>query len=166
LNTHLNAFYLQTLWGLVGIGPPHEEATDAIAADSSAALGFRRSGRRYTSSQPLPDLEDRLAFPIQHDRRTPPYNGECPNTLSMGIEVPTGAMGLYRRIRHYRPPPLRGGGGAHNHQHYHLHRCSGDKRDPHHHAGGFGSHSHGPFHILYPQLDRHIHILPIQPPGH
>jgi hypothetical protein len=34
--------------------------------------------REYTSSHPLPDLEDRLVFPIRHDRRIPPYNDETP----------------------------------------------------------------------------------------
>jgi hypothetical protein len=78
LNTHPNAFYPQTLGDFVGIGTPHKDPTDATATDSPAALGPRRSGREYTSSHPLPDLEDRLVLPIQHDRRTPLYNGEAP----------------------------------------------------------------------------------------
>jgi len=60
----------------VGIGTPHDGATDATTADSSAALGLRHPGRGYTSSQPLSDLEEILVFPIQCDGRTSPYNGE------------------------------------------------------------------------------------------
>ena len=62
----------------MGIGTQYEEATDATASDSSTALGPRHPSRGYTSSQPLPDLEDIPVFAIQHDIRTSPFNGEAP----------------------------------------------------------------------------------------
>jgi len=63
-------------------------------------------------------------------------------------------------------PTPGGGGGTHPHQHYYLYRCCGDGRDPHRHAGGTSSHTHGPFHIFYPRLDMHIRRFHIQPPNH
>ena len=62
----------------MGIGTPHEEITSATVAVSPAALGTRHRGRGYTSSQPLPDLEDIQVFPIHHTRRTSPFIGEAP----------------------------------------------------------------------------------------
>jgi hypothetical protein len=47
-------------------------------ADSPAALGSRRGGQDYTSSQPLPDLEDTPVFPIQHSRWSSPFIGVAP----------------------------------------------------------------------------------------
>ena len=47
----------------------------ATVADTHAALGPRHQGRGYTSSQPLPAMED---IPIQHDMRTSPFSGVAP----------------------------------------------------------------------------------------
>jgi len=62
----------------MGIGTPHEEATATIVTDSPAALGSRRGGRGYTSSQPLLDLQDIAVFPIQHSRWSSPFIGVAP----------------------------------------------------------------------------------------
>jgi len=70
-----------------------------------------------------------------------------PGTLPMGAEGHTGIVGFHRRLRHNRPLSPRGVGGAHSLEQYHLHRCYWNKRDPHHHAGGAGSHTHGSYQI-------------------
>ena len=59
------------------IGTLCKKATAAATTDSRLALGPKHSGRGYTSSQPLPDLQDIPVFPIQHARRTSPFNGEA-----------------------------------------------------------------------------------------
>ena len=103
----------------MGIGAPHEDTTTVTAADSPAALGSRHWSRGYTSTQPLPDLEDMPVFPIQYARRTSPLlHWRGPGTLSMGTEVPTGTLGLYRRLRNKRPPVQFIGCTRLNHRHH------------------------------------------------
>jgi hypothetical protein len=58
LDTYPHISHPQTPVDPMGIGTPHEEATAATVADSPDALGTRQRGRGYTSSQPLPDIED------------------------------------------------------------------------------------------------------------
>ncbi len=78
LNTHPNASYPQIPGGPGGIGTTYEDAPIATATDSPAAFVPRHPGRGYTSSQPLPNMEDRPVLPIHQDRRTSPYHGEAP----------------------------------------------------------------------------------------
>jgi len=78
LDTHPNTSHPQTPGEPMGIGTPHEEATAATIADSPVALGTRQRSRGYTSSQPLPDMEDIPVFPVQHAKKTSPFIGEAP----------------------------------------------------------------------------------------
>ena len=50
----------------------------AAAADIPTALGSRRHGQGYTSSQPLLDTEGIPVFPIQHARMTISFNRVAP----------------------------------------------------------------------------------------
>jgi len=63
----------------VGIDILYEEAPAMTATDSPATFEPRHPGRRYTSSQPLPDLVDIPVFPTQHDRGATPLRGETPS---------------------------------------------------------------------------------------
>ena len=73
-----NTPHLQTLGKSVKLGTPYEKTMAATAADTPTALGPHHQGQRHTSSQPLPDMEDIPVFPIQHARRTSPFNGVAP----------------------------------------------------------------------------------------
>ena len=93
---------------------------------------FRQVPRIYLPpSAPGSGGQNRLPHPTRET--DPSLQRRGPDTLSMRTEVPTGAMGPYRRLRHYRPPPLRGGGGAHTHQqsniNIYIDRRSGDRRE-------------------------------------
>ena len=50
----------------------------AAAVDTPAAFGPRHQGHGYTSSQPLPGMEDIPVFPIQHAKKTNYFNGDAP----------------------------------------------------------------------------------------
>ena len=87
-------------------------------------------------------------------------------TIPMGAEVPTGTVGLHRRIRHYRSPPPMGGGDTYFHQHYHLHRCHGDGKNPHHNAGRTGRNIYRAHNVRCARLDMHLYGFSIQPSSH
>ena len=53
-------------------------ATNITTADSPTTYEPRQLGRGYTSSQPLPELEDTSVFPYQHGGWVSPSNGEAP----------------------------------------------------------------------------------------
>ena len=48
--------------------------------------GPRHSGRGYTSSQPLPDLENIPVFPTQHARWVTPLSGEAPTPYPWALK--------------------------------------------------------------------------------
>ena len=81
LDSHPNAPHTQ-LGESAGACTPHTEDTATIVADPLAAFGSRRGSRGYTSSQPLPDLEDAPVFPIQHTKRSSPFLRVAPAPFS------------------------------------------------------------------------------------
>jgi len=78
MDTHPNTSHPQILGEPVEIGAPHGKSKAATVVDSPTTLGTIHRGRGYTSSQPLPDLNDTPVFPIQQARRTSPFHGEAP----------------------------------------------------------------------------------------
>jgi hypothetical protein len=78
LDTHSYAPYPTQLRKPEGIGIPHEVATTIAKADSTATYESRHMSRGYTSSHPLPELEDTHVFPSQHAGWASPSTGEAP----------------------------------------------------------------------------------------
>jgi len=64
--------------GSCGNRHPTQGSHGRYCSGLTRRIGAPIPRRRYTSSQPHPDLEDRPVFLIQHDRRTSPCNGEAP----------------------------------------------------------------------------------------
>ncbi len=128
----------------------------------------RHLGRGYTSSPPLPNLENTPVFPPQPEGRSSPSSGEAPTPYPWAPKF-LPEQWVYTDGSDITGHPRLGAAVVHipTSTTIYIDAATGrDGRNPHRHAGGIGSHTYGPFHILYPQLDRHIHRLPIQSPSH
>jgi len=78
LDTHLPSTYPMPPREPTGIGTTHEVAAVIRTSSSPTIHEPKHSGRGYTSSQQLPNMENTPAFLPQSERRASPSPGEAP----------------------------------------------------------------------------------------
>jgi len=78
LDTHPPANYRKPPGEPAGIGTAREVSASIMTMGFYAIYEPKQSGRGYNSSQPLPNLENTLLFPPQHEGSASSTTGEAP----------------------------------------------------------------------------------------
>jgi hypothetical protein len=122
----------------------------------------------FTCSKPLPNLKELPSLLPAH--ATYAERDNCPkgpaHATPMATTLYPGKLDIHGRIRHERPTPPRGHGRSHPLTYHNLHRCNGERGNPHYHADRTRCYTHSSRQNCLPPLGWHLYGLPVQPPSH